>query len=527
MEEQNSNAALVHDPDPDQIELELGIPKTLRTEFNFLKFPFFDLARDSSRPKIKIEEEVETKDGTLRMLWQVTRDIESQFPGDFEKRLYRAIEQIINVTPKPVENPLPVGSLRHIAKLMGINPDSGKNREDIQRAFRNIVKASIEANGTYQVKESKAKRYIKDTFHLYDRVIFKGEELPDGQPADSVYLMLGSWYINNVNNHYVVPLDWHFYNRLSGTITTRMYEYLCIHFFATLEYGRKHHDMRYSQICDYFPLTKQYPLWKAKKQLKHAHESLVAAGYFAEVQWLKTNKRNDWIVRYMIGPRAQAEYERNKNEVKHIGIGRPVLIPPQRRKQKQLKQQTEQPVEEPETAKELNKRGISRRIALRLSWGYPEEYLQHKIEVFDWLFETGSHSVKENPAGFLRMSIEEDYAEPAKFVSKEERELRRKKAEALKKREEWLIKIEDYRSELQITPEQKIYGEQILWERDYKREHNRTPTTEEKTIKRAELIANLPTPQQRQEQIFGKILFSAETPEELEIELRQGGGQAV
>lgn len=123
-----------------QLEFELGIPKTLRTEFNFLKFPFFDLARDSKRAKIEIQEEITTKEGDFQMLWLVARSIESNFPGDFEKRLHRAIEQIINTMPKPITNPLRLGSLRYIAKLMAIHPDSGKNYADIKKAFKKHCK---------------------------------------------------------------------------------------------------------------------------------------------------------------------------------------------------------------------------------------------------------------------------------------------------------------------------------------------------------------------------------------------------
>jgi len=325
--------ALSREQKSDQMELELKLPQTLRTEFNFLKFPFFDLAKDSKRTKIKIEEWVDTREGKFHIFWKVTRDIESQFPGDFEKRLHRAIEQVVNATPKPVTNPLRLGSLRYIARLMGINADSGKNREDIQKAFKNIVKASIEAEGTFQLKEGKNKRYIQDTFHLYERVILTGEDLPEGGTADCVYLMLGSWYLNNINNNYVVPLDWRFYNELSGAITTRMYEYLSIYFYAAIERGNQYHDVRYSQICNYFPLKPQYPAWKARKQLKSAHESLVASGYFAQIEWLETTEADDWLLRYWIGQRAREEYERNKNEIRQFGtMSKPIPIPDRRRR---------------------------------------------------------------------------------------------------------------------------------------------------------------------------------------------------
>ena len=500
----------------DQLELELGIPRTLRTEFNFLKFPFFDLARDSKRPKIKIEEQVETKEGTFHILWLVTRDIEGQFPGDFEKHLHRAIEQVINAMPKPITNPLRLGSLRYIARLMGIN-ESGKNLAAIQRAFENIVSATIKANGTFQLKESKSKRYIKDTFHLYDRVIFKGEELPDNNLADCVYLVVGSWYLNNINNNYVVPLDWRFYNCLTGSITTRMYEFLCIHFFTALERGRDYHDMQYSQICDYFPLTRQYPAWKARKQLKHAHESLTNTGYFNRIEWHKTSQRDDWVIRYWIGDRAREEYEHNKQEIRQLGeaIQRPVPIP-QRRRRKVEPQGSSNGLY---LVKMLTDGGLSYKVAEKLSGGHSEAYVVHKIEVFDWLVGTKSHLIKENPAGFLRKSIEEGYVDPQGFVSKEERELKAKQAEEYKKRQERQRKIEDYRAELKTTPKQKAYGFLISWEAGYKKQHGHPPTVEEKNEKQKELIKELPSLEERQQQIFGKILFKATTVEEFEKEL--------
>jgi len=492
--------------DKDQLELELGIPKTLRTEFNFLKFPFFDLARDSKRPEIRIDETVETKEGTFRILWHVTRDIKGQFPGDFEKRLHRAIEQIVNTQPKPINNPLRLGSLRYIARLMGINADSGKNREDIQKAFRNIVKASIDAEGTFQVKESKRKKYIKDTFHLYDRVILKGEELSDNRTADCVYLMLGSWYLNNINSNYVVPLDWRFYNQLTGSITTRMYEFLCIKFFTALERGREYHDVPYSQICDYFPVTKQAPGWKARKQLKHAHDSLVATKYFQQIEWLETNKRDDWVIRYWIGDRARNEYKHNKQEIRQLGVAnqRPVPIPQRRRR----KAQPQEASNSPGVVKELVDRGLTHKTAEKLCAGHSEPLVAHKIEVFDWLVETNSNLIKKSPAGFLRKSIEEDYAEPQGFVSRGEREKRAKKAAERQQQQERQRKVEEYEYQTKTPPEKLVYGDLYLWEKNFKKENGRPPTKQEKSTQQKELIEKLPTDKELQEQLFGRVVFA-------------------
>lgn len=506
-----------------QTELEFQIPRTLRTEFNFLKFPFFDLAKNSQRSEIKIEEWVDTKDGKMHIFWQVTRDIKSQFPGEFEKRLHRAIEQILNAHPKPITNPLRLGSLRYIARLMGIHADSGKNYRDIQKAFKNIVKTSIEANGTFQVKEDKSKRYISDTFHLYERVIFKGEQLPDGSFADSVYLMLGSWYLNNINNNYVVPLDWRFYNRLSGSITTRMYEYMSIYFFTALERGYSYYDARYSQLCNYFPIKPQYPRWKARKQLKKAHESLVDAAYFADVEWMDAHDAKDWLLRYWIGPKAREEYENNKKEFRAFGVnsGRPVLIPERRHRANRGGEQLS--IKFPQGS-ELCKRGLSESVAIALSQNHSEAYIAHKIAVFDWLVAVKSKLVSENSAGFLRRSIEENYNDPPGYVPEAERRRRQFKAERQQRKREWQRKIEEYKAWLSSEPRHKVYWNLMKWEKAFKEAHGRPPTSEEVVNQQNILIGKLPSNDAIQREIFGKAIFQSATVEELENELKSHSG---
>ena len=506
------------DVDLSQLELELNIPQTLRTEFNFLKFPFFDLSKDSQRKRIKIEERSDTTEGKFHILWLVTRDVDGQFPGDFEKRLHRAIEQVVNVTPKPVNNPLRLGSLRYIASLMGINADSGKNREDIQKAFKNIVKASIEAEGTYQLKEGKSRKYIKDTFHLYDRVIFKGEELPDNSVAECVYLMLGSWYLHNINNQYVVPLDWRFYNQLAGSITTRMYEFLCIHFYTAIERGYQYHQVSYSEICNYFPLTPQSPRWKARGQLKQAHDILTKAGYFAKVDWLATAQADDWLLRYWIGPRAKEEYERNKKEIRQFGatMSRPVPIP-ERRRRRILKESNTA-----SASLETNNGPLHREMVT--VWGFSHKVTEGLLkrqsearirEVLQWASWAKSHNpalIAKNPAGWIRKALEEDWQAPAGYEPEEEIKARQEKREQLaaghKQQIEEQFREDEWKNWYSSTPAQRVMGELWAWIARYKLEHDgKEPSAEEVGDKEKELIAKLPSNVKRQQQIFGCVRY--------------------
>ena len=68
----------------------------LRSEFNFLKYPFFDLSKTGERDSIEIRKEMKGEEGKAELLWKVTRNIDSSFPSAFDKKVHRAVEQIIN-----------------------------------------------------------------------------------------------------------------------------------------------------------------------------------------------------------------------------------------------------------------------------------------------------------------------------------------------------------------------------------------------------------------------------------------------
>ena len=59
--------------------------------------------------------------------------------------------------------------------------------------------------------------------------------------------------------------------------------------------------------------------------------------------------------------------------------------------------------------------GISKRVAQKLIDTYPEDYLLQKLDLVQWMVETGSSLVGKNPAGYLRRAIEEDYLPPPQY----------------------------------------------------------------------------------------------------------------
>jgi Replication initiator protein A len=81
---------------------------------------------------------------------------------------------------------------------------------------------------------------------------------------------------------------------------------------------------------------------------------------------------------------------------------------------------------------ELINRGVTKVTAAEMVQKHPAEYLEAKLDVFDWLAGKQDKKVAKNPAGYLVTSINDDYAVPKGFESKAEQ---LKKAEAKHARE--------------------------------------------------------------------------------------------
>jgi len=370
------------------------------------------------------------------MLWKVSRNIEYGFPSAFDKKVHRAVEQIINQLPKPITNPIRLGSLRELCRLMGISPNSGYNKNRIKESFERITLTGIQTKGTFYLKDEK--RRIDETFHMYDHVILAGKELSDGTIADAVYLILGNFYLRNINANYVVPLDFEYYKSLKGTITERLYEYIGLMIYAALENNQhqRYVHIKYSTLCSYLPLARQTVKWKAKQQLASAHSQLTESGYFRDVDWQDTHKKDDWLIYYYIGERARDEWKRNK-ESKSIPPEFQLEAPvPQSAKTERRKSKEEptkpkpKQTQEEETlspiAQELINRGITKSVAIDFAYSFPEEHIKGKIEMHDYKKETGE--IIQNAAGWLREAIVRDY-QLSEEQLKKQAQLEKKKAQ--------------------------------------------------------------------------------------------------
>lgn len=277
----------------------LSLYEVIRSEVNLLIFPFFALDdKDVKRRKeLEFKALVERDGKKLEVIWNVSANAKFGFPGPFDRKVHKALEEILTELKLPIQNPILLGSLYNLCKRIGLVA-TGPNYEKIKAALRRITATSIQSKGTFYLKGRK--RWVEDVFHLYERVVFKGEQLPEGVTADENRLFLNTWYLDNLNSGYTKPLDYAYYKSLKDGIAQRLYELLGVKFFGLVMQGKPSLQYSYFTLCQLLPLKPQQQLKYARRQLKSAHEMLQETG-FLNYDW------QGWMICYHPGPRVIAE----------------------------------------------------------------------------------------------------------------------------------------------------------------------------------------------------------------------------
>jgi len=212
---------------------KISLPKIINSEVNLLVFPFFALSTKTLKKKLETEyrDVVKRGDQKIEILWNVSANPKYGYPGLFDREIHKVIEQIITETLRrsgKIENPVPLGSLYNLLKKADIDL-GGMQYRKTKEALGRITTTSIKSKGTFYNKERK--EWIEDIFHLYERVVFKGKKLPNGEIADNNYLFLGSWYLQSLNSFYIKPINYHYLQSLKSKIASRLYEILGVKFY--------------------------------------------------------------------------------------------------------------------------------------------------------------------------------------------------------------------------------------------------------------------------------------------------------
>lgn len=430
----------------DETGQDVLLPEMIKSEVNFLVFPFFALSRKGLKNKTKTEyqEVIKRGDEKVEITWRVTANAEFGYPGPLDREVHKAVEQIISETLQQhgqVDNPVALGSLYNLCKRMGVK--RGKAiYEQIRASLKRIRATSIESRGAFYSKASK--RWVEDVFGLYDRVIFEGSELPTGEVADTNYVFLSSWYLKSLNAFYVKPIDYQYLKSLRSKVASRLYEVLGVRFYGLRgRKGQSHVWLDYQTLSQVLPITSQRYLSDAQAKLQSAHDELVETKFLSRVRWDRKSK-TEWIIHYYPGERAEEEFRSKPKAIQETlelkapeGPKEPQKVSKRHRardrgsagKKGASSGVSEWIPEQKELFSQLRERGVAHNQARHLIQER-KEWIPRAIELWERKRDEDPEGMK-NPAGYLIKIIEagEDWQPPEEYVSSEERERTRKEEE--------------------------------------------------------------------------------------------------
>src|SRR5262245_9364686 len=279
--------------------------RILRTETVLSRFPIHNL---TTHGRVSIHLRRTNAQGDLDYLWDVSASAHYGPPGPLAYKLDTlVINRLLDALPRPVPSVLKVGSLRQVAPQLALNT-SGRQQEHLKSAFHQNASAYIVTKLRYRDRDGRQRR-LEAGFTRYS-VVFQGERLPDGTPADAIYLILSEPYREILNHAPVRPLDYTYLQALTP-MAQRFYEILSYPMFAVLTHHRPHATLRYSAYCLLSTQQRALGAIQVQKQMYKLHRPHLAAGYLAQVRYSATTDAEgqpDWFLHYTPGPKAAAEY---------------------------------------------------------------------------------------------------------------------------------------------------------------------------------------------------------------------------
>lgn len=269
--------------------------------------------------------------------------------------------------------------------LLGWN-GSRRSYERLEHSFDRLKGAVVKCKDSFWDNHDKC--YVTRSFSILDSYALYRR---DTRATETPFISSASFsetIFNSFKAGFLKTLDFDLYLGLRFPIARKLLRLLD----KKLHRGQTY-EIELMRLAHRLALTDSAYPSDVKKHLKAPHDELIEAGFLKEVAFIRRGTSSS--VRYVMNPRES-------------------WVPA-----KQVS--TTAPSESPLIG-ELVTRGVSRVVAKTLLKQHGEKSVADKLEVFDHLRAIGSSMVAKNPAGFLRTSIEKDFAPPTGYITRAERQ---------------------------------------------------------------------------------------------------------
>lgn len=290
-------------------------PRLSKPEVHLLLKPFFVLDRNADRMK-PIEYVSCSKDGQNQVArgWCVEPHSKYGLPGPVDRDVVIGLYEIANEEYLSrgllVPDRMPFGSWRRFLNRLGLKP-TGPTLREIKIALKRLQHTLCTCEQTFF--DNTRQIYVSTAFTLIKALGFVGEQVGNGTVHEYNFVVFNESILANLNTGYVLVLDVDYMRGLKTQIARLLYAHLSYRFYIAQQEGLVNWVVDYSWLTTHLGIKRYGELWRAKGQLKEAHDELVSTGYIKQVQW------HDWKIVYSPGPVWCGEQLRRKSgRVAHL-----------------------------------------------------------------------------------------------------------------------------------------------------------------------------------------------------------------
>lgn len=409
--------------------LEIRRQQFVEIEKNLISIGFFT-------PSSKRLEQVEKKSVSIirylegRRIETTATIIPSRLyglPVTADQDKYLALQEIVGDVRRKrglIENPMGFSSAQ-LLRILG-KAKSGKSYDEVAEWMKRMTATTVNA----VVYLAGRKAWVDDTFHVFDRTVLMGKELPGGRIADMNYIWFSDWQLENINAHYQYPIDLPTYFQLRSHIAKALVPLLQVWLHASMKRGR--FEKNYSDLCQILNVKRYAHVSKIKLGLGPSLDELVKYSYLSSWTIEPTAGGEDFKIIFAHGSKFFSDRELRQRS--RDGLA-PVL-------------------EDNPLLQELMSRGIHEEQARKLLTSLPpDQAIRDQLEYGDFLLRTSPGSIR-NPPGFYIYLLRDGVMPPADFeTSRMRRQRESSTAERLVQEAEQIRKemaYEEYRrSEVQ------------------------------------------------------------------------------
>lgn len=402
---------------------------------------------------------------------KIIPSVVSRLPNTSDQDLFFAFQKLvqrIKTERGTVTNPVAFKS-SELLDILGVEK-SGRDYLKVAD-WLNVMRSTgiISESAIYVAGK---KQFVTDRFGVFDRAISQGKEYDEGI-ADRNLVWLAEWLLANINDNYMLPVDFESYRKLRNIISKALVPLLQNWLYASRR--ERVFEKRYDDLCAHLGLAQQKAISRIRQQLQPSLDELVEMGYLESWELLPTTERKQYKLvlrhgrKFFEDRRKRLEGRENSDQTiirkrrlaakpKQQGLFEVEVVESLPKQDVAITnlgtsagpeevvvecQPSNSNIETDTFAEELQKRGVAKREAFKLAREItPGQAVYDQLDYIDHLVRASKGAIK-NPPGFfvslLRANIQipESFEPSSKVQAREvsERELANEVAQLIEEYE--------------------------------------------------------------------------------------------